>query len=108
MVKFTVKADMAGVPRAVSRVTENPQLGMFAATEAARLMQQFVPERDRVLINSTRFSPFEVTYTAPYAAYQFYGRGLRHSKPSAKSHWHEDVDKTALAAALQGYVKARL
>lgn len=108
-VRFTVTADMAGVPAKVESVCSDTGLGMFAASEAERLMQPYVPERDSILIASTTREPFAVTYSTPYARRQYYGRGIRrYTKPTARSHWEKGINVPDLANAVSAYIKGRM
>lgn len=114
MVKFTVKDDTSGVASKIAKIKSDSGLGNFAAMEAARIMQRYVPERDSVLVGSTTFAPWEVTYNTPYAHYQYEGRNIRHrTKPGSISHWDRGIsmipaNKAALANALSAYIKSRL
>ncbi len=108
-VRFTVTADMAGVPAKVESVCSDTGLGMFAASEAERLMQPFVPERDSILIASTTRAPFEVTYNTPYARYQYYGVGIKkRTKTGSRSHWEKGINVPDLANAISAYIKGRM
>lgn len=94
--------DVSGVVRAVRGAKSDRRLGMFAATEAARLMQPYVPEREGILKGATGKSrPWVVVYDTPYAKAQYYRGDYRHSKPTAMARWDRGLDKTALAAAMQ-------
>lgn len=110
-VKFTVKADMSGVPAKVGRICKDPTVGMFAANEAERLMQRYVPERDSILVGATAIAPFEVIYATPYAHYQYEGRNIRHrTKAGSISHWDRGIsnipaNKAALADAITAFLK---
>lgn len=105
-------ADMSGAVLKVRKICTNKQVGEFAASEAERLMKPRVPYLEGSLVSSATVKPFEVTYTMPYAHYQWngiskYGMKLRYSKPSATSHWEEKVNKSSLASAITGFI-ARL
>lgn len=110
-VKFTVKANMSGVPAKVSAICKDPSVGNFAANEAERLMQRYVPERDSILVGSTSIAPFMVTYSTPYAHYQYEGRRVRHrTKAGSMSHWDRGIsnipaNKAALANAITAFLK---
>lgn len=110
MLSFKVKADMGGAAAKVSRICSRKDVGTFAATEAARLMQPYVPERTGVLMNA-RVSPFIVRYNTPYARYQYEGRNIRHrTKAGSISHWDRGIslipaNKAALANAITAYLK---
>lgn len=103
----TFKADMSGVVAKIDRICTNRKVGIFAASEAARLMEQFVPRLYGTLRTSAVVSPFLVTYTMPYAHYQWEGVSesgveLHYTTPLTQSHWEEAVDKGALARSIAG------
>lgn len=100
-----IKVDMGGVAAKLNRITTDKATGTFAASEAARLMQEYVPEREGILKIATP-RPWKVIYTTPYAAKQYYGN-YRHPKPGAISHWDRALDRPALARAIQAYIKMR-
>lgn len=102
----TVKnIDVSGAVRSVRELKADRSLGLFAASEAARLMQPYVPEREGVLKGATsRSRPWVVVYDTPYARAQYYRGDYRHTKPTAMSHWDKGLDKAALAAAIQARI----
>lgn len=111
-IKATVKSvNTNRVSTKINKIKSNSSLGMFAALEAARLMQPYVPEREGILKGSVLMSePWVVVYSTPYAAYQYYGvsksgGGLRYSKPTARSHWEQGINKGDLARSLTAYIK---
>lgn len=109
--KFTVKADMSGVPAKVGSICSDRGLGEFAASEAARMMDKFVPYRDGILAGSARPSAFEVTYSTPYARRMYEGRGItyrRERHPNARSHWDEGINAPDLANAITAYIRGRM
>lgn len=101
-----VKVDVSGIQSKLRRITTDSSTGLFAASEAARLMQPYVPEREGILKIATA-RPWKVMYTVPYAAYQYYGSGFHHSKPTAVSHWDRELNKDALARVIQAYIKQK-
>lgn len=101
-----VKIDMSGIQSRITRVSTDSTIGQFAAEEAARLMQPYVPERDSILKDATP-KPWKVMYTTPYAAAQYYGESFHHPKPSATDHWDRKLDKPALAREITNYIKQR-
>lgn len=105
-VNFTVKPNMSNLSAKVSKIKTNNTLGTFAASEAARLMQPYVPEREGVLKNAVT-RPWEIIYTVPYAAYQYYGTHLQHTKPTAVPYWDKQLNKNALAIVIEAFVKSR-
>lgn len=99
-----VTVDMSGVAPMLRRLAGNPKLGKTASTEAARLMEPFVPMRSGDLKNSAVTDvPWQVRYTMPYARRLFYGEGFKFSKdehPQAMARWDRGIDKAALAKTL--------
>lgn len=109
-VKVSVKVDVSGIPRKVRRICTNRRVGQFAAEDARRLMERLVPFRDGPLRASAVVSPFLVTYTAPYAHYQWEGvskggGGLNRTTPGTMSHWEEYIDKAQLASDITDFVR---
>lgn len=99
-----VTVDMSGVAPKLRKLAGNPKLGKTASTEAARLMEPFVPMRNGDLAGSAATDvPWQVRYTMPYARRLFYGEGFRFSKekhPKAMARWDKGIDKAALAETL--------
>ena len=101
---MAVRVNVSGVPKKVRAICENPALGLAASSEAARLMDKFVPMRTGALASSVDSTkPWEVSYTMPYAKRLYYGDGFSFSKekhPNARSRWDKGMDKAALAKKL--------
>ena len=101
---MTVRVNLSGVPKKVRAICRNPVLGLEASSEAARLMDKFVPMRTGILATSADTTkPWQVSYSAPYARRLYYGDGFSFSKekhPLARSHWDKGIDKAALARKL--------
>ena len=99
-----VTVDMSGVAPKLRKLAGNPKLGKTASTEAARLMEPFVPYRNGLLSSSAATDvPWKVRYTMPYARRMFYGDGFNFSTethPKARSRWDKGIDKAALAETL--------
>lgn len=99
-----VTVDMSGVAPKLRRLADNPELGKTASTEAAKLMEPFVPMRSGDLKNSAVTDvPWQVRYTMPYARRLFYGEGFKFSKDEhlqAMARWDRGIDKAALAKTL--------
>lgn len=99
-----VYVDLSGVGRKIRAIADSPVLGAVASTEAARLMDKFVPMRTGDLAGSVdTASPWQVKYTMPYARRIYYGEGFKFSKekhPLARSRWDKGIDKAALAKKL--------
>ena len=94
---ISVKVDMSGVGRKITKICTNKKLGQHLANVAAKGMDKYVPMRTGQLSGSHTEKPFHVIYTAPYAKYPYNGRGMRFTKdhhPNATSHW----DKAYAAA----------
>lgn len=92
-----VKVEMGGVPIKLARVSTNAALGAYASTQAARLMEPFVPMDTGALSESTGSSqPWQVTYDTPYARRQYYlgyfANFNREKHPAAMSHWDKGPD----------------
>lgn len=104
-ISTTVKADMSGVAAKIDKICKSKSLGMFAASEAARMMRPYVPELDSILIDSTSIKPFQVTYNTPYAHYQWEGRRIKNrTKAGSRSHWEQGINVVDLANAITAYL----
>lgn len=104
------KVNMHGAVAKVKAICSNRKVGQFAASEAERLMQPYVPERERALIGSAIATPFKVTYSMPYAHYQWNGvskngKELNYTKTTATSHWEKQLNKQDLANSITNYLK---
>lgn len=114
--KATVKVrgvETKGAASKVARLKTDRELGIFAASEAARLMDQYVPARSGALYESahTDNQPWTVSYTMPYAIYVWNGRGMKFSTqkhPNARSHWSRPLesDPSPLAAKITQRIEA--
>lgn len=107
--KISVKVDTSGIEAKIKRISQDRSLGLFAAEEAARMMQPYVPEREGFLKNAVT-QPWKIVYNVPYARYQYEGiskggNQLKYTKPTAVSHWDEKLNKDTLARALTAYLK---
>lgn len=89
----------------VKSAMRSPSFGTFAATEASRLMQPFVPFRDGALRASAYPQSFKVTYSTPYAKRMYYGRNLRFRTPGTGAEWDQRINVAALAASLEAYIR---
>lgn len=96
--------NMTGATTKVKRLKNNSGLGRFAAMEAGRLMNKYVPKLNGFL-REYQVRPWAVLYTVPYAAYQYYGEGFHHSQPFATAHWDKNLRAEILAEALTKYLK---
>lgn len=109
-----INVDMSGVNKKLDALTLNRRLGLFAASEAARLMQPYVPEREGILKNSPANNPrpWIVTYDTPYARAMYEGvvrgRKVRYTKPTAISHWDKGINVAELAQALTSWIRVHL
>lgn len=108
-VSVTVSVDVSGVPARVRRICSNRQIGLFAASEAERLMKRYVPFREGILRASAIVSPFLVTYNTPYARIMWTGkmrgRSISYRTPGTVSHWERYIDKGALARSITEYMR---
>lgn len=105
-------ASLSGARRKVGRISSDAGTGAFAATEAARQMDKYVPFRTGDLAGSVTTRPWIVSYSMPYARYVWEGRGMTFSKqhhPAARSHWSEPLaaKPAPLARAISAYLKGR-
>lgn len=109
-----VRVDMSGVSTKLDALRASQQLGLYASTEAARLMQPYVPEREGVLKDSpaSEPKPWAVVYNTPYARAMYEGvvKGtrVRYTKPTALSHWDRGLDVPAFAKSLQQWIRSRM
>lgn len=101
--------DVSGVPRKLDAIKNNTSFGLFASSEAARLMHPYVPRREGVLASSANTSrPWLVSYNTPYARSQYYGTRFRHPRPPnirGRAYWDKAIDKEALGRALTRYLR---
>lgn len=109
MLDIKVTANTSGVSKKVGKWSKDSGLGNFAAMTLARMMRQFIPERNSVLINTFNVSPWKLSYTAPYARPMYYGmvKGteVKYHKATARPRWDEGVNKADYAKQLEGYIK---
>lgn len=104
------RANMKGAVLKVKVICSNRKVGQMAASTAEKLMQPYVPEREGALIGSAVATPFKVTYSTPYAHYQWLGiskngKPLNYTKLTATSHWEKQVNKQELANSITNYLK---
>lgn len=103
--------DMAGAASKLGRIKTDRGLGLYAASEAARLMDKYVPYRSGALAGSVDTdTPWRVKYMMPYAIYVWRGRGMTFSTqthPQARSHWSRPLENypEPLARKLTAKVK---
>ena len=106
-----ISVDVSGVGPKVNRIKGSSELGIFAASEASRLMDKYVPFRSGALAASATVKPWAVLYVAPYAPYVYDGRNMTFSKqghPAARSKWDEPLrnDPSPLAAKITQRIEA--
>lgn len=100
----TIKVDMSGVPKKISRLKKNRKLGLYLSAQAAAGMYRYVPKREKILAGNPDTSvPFMVTYNTPYAHYIWNGisynrKGepvgeLKYTEPGTVSHWDKHYAK---------------
>lgn len=106
--KASVKnVDVRGIVQAVSNLKKNNAAGLFAANEARRLMEPFVPRREGILADA-RTEPWKVIYDEPYARKQYKDHSLNHPKPpniKGRPEWDKAIDKDQLSRALTSFLK---
>ena len=105
-----VRVDMSGVPKKLDGIASDRRVGLVASSEAARLMDKFVPYRSGVLAASAETDePWRVRYAMPYARRQYYGDSFTFYKkehPNARSRWDRGIDKGALARKLTEEIRS--
>ena len=95
----------------IKQVLHGSRLGQFAATEAMKGMDDYVPYRTGQLADSASASPWKVSYSANHARPVYYGVRMRfkrsmHAKACAK--WGDSyakADGVKLAKAMTNYLK---
>lgn len=110
------KADMSGVKAKINKICTNTQLGQFLASTAAEGMDQYVPFDTGALSWSASVdsSGWAVSYNVPYAAYVYYGYGMKFNTehhPNATSEWDRAYAATSgqqLADAGTQFIRERL
>lgn len=107
-----LKVDTSGFGPKLARLKSNKELGLFSASEAARMMDKYVPYRSGALAGSGLASsePWKVVYAMPYAIYVWNGRGMTFSKqthPLARSHWSQPLESDTSQLAKKITMKAR-
>ena len=107
MAKVTV--DIGGVAAKIAKLHSSSALGTFAASEAMRGMDKYVPARTGVLAGTAFASPWKVTYPQSYAIYPYNGRGTirQDMHPNATAHWDEawfSAEGAAYSKAVEAYI----
>lgn len=108
---ISVKTDLRGVPKKVKKIASDDRVGMFVASESARLMGPYVPMDTGMLYQQVVLEPFEVTYTQPYAEAIYNGEGYDFSKekhPLATAKWDQAMISAKgieLANSITEYIK---
>lgn len=103
--------EFEGVHRKLDAIPKNDGLGLFLATEAMRGMSPYVPMRNGFLDASATATPFEVSYSTPYARRMYYGDGMKFSHERhalATAHWADAYSAAhvgELAQAATDYLK---
>ena len=102
-----VSVDTSGIPSKLDRIKGDDTFGLFMANEAQRGMDEYVPYRSGYLArNSWSLSPWKVTYAAPYAAYVYYGVGIKHYTSDPHGHATKLWDSAYVRAHLPELCKA--
>lgn len=107
------KVDMSGAKAKIRAICTDDEVGQYAAEDVARLATQYVPMYKGILRGSVEAEPFLVTWSMPYAHYQWAGisksgRDLNYSKspnPNATSHWEQHIDKDELARDITEFLR---
>lgn len=109
-----VEVDVSGVPRKVRAIKGDTALGLFAAETARAGMDPYVPFRSGYLCRTAGTEPWAVSYSTPYAAYVYYGRGIQHytehPHPYAGREWDRAYmagHPRQLALAITSYLKEK-
>lgn len=80
----------------IQKKFKNDKVGMFLAETCAKYMDKFVPMDTGMLAQNFTVEPFVVTYTQPYAHYQFNGTNFNFSKdkhPNATARWDKAASR---------------
>lgn len=99
------------VPEKLRKISSDRGLGLYGASQMAKGMDPYVPYEHGDLSGDYVTSPFEVTYTQPYARYQFYGAGFNHNReqhPLATGRWsdaYQSAHAGELARDLTAYLR---
>lgn len=105
------KVDLDGCYRKIDDITKGDRYGLFAASEAQRLMSKYTPMRTGALRDSYKVDPWRVRWKTPYAQRVYYANGLRIHKdvnPFATKLWDKTMannDGKRLAQAFAAYIK---
>lgn len=101
-------ANMNGVVQRIRSLATNRALGEYAAEEARRLMEPFVPLRKGKLRESAIVEPWRIIYTIEYAKYQFYGKFKNYTTTNpvkTGGMWHKKLNVGDLARSITMYLK---
>lgn len=83
--KFNYKVELFNILHTASRIADNTDTGYFLATTWARYFAKYVPMQTGTLRDSVQIEPFKVTYTQPYAHYQW--NGMLYISPTTGTGW---------------------
>lgn len=108
---MSAKVDMQGAYDKVHRITRGDKIGLYAASEAQRLMSRYTPMRTGALRDSYSIEPWRVRWATPYAKRVYYANGLRihhDANPFASKRWDQVMSKhdgQRLAESVSAYIK---
>lgn len=68
---MTIRLDL-NEPQIVEKVTSD-KLGLFVSNEWKRLINPYTPRDTGIMEQTFQLRPWEIEYTMPYSAYQYYG-----------------------------------
>lgn len=127
----TIKVKMNNPKKITNRIIDN-KVRLFAAETWARYFKKYTPRDSGIMGETYNTEPGKVTYTAPYAHFQWEGRvmvdergstwakkdtrkfytnrDIKYSYPNAHSHWEEVAErnhKRDVAEEITAYLKRR-
>lgn len=101
-------ANMNGAVQRIRSLGTDRTVGSYMASEARRLMKQFVPRRTGKLRESAIATAWRIVYTAKYAKYQYYGNYRNYTTPGTGAEWNKKLNKGDLARSMQAFIKSFL
>lgn len=97
----------------INRIVNNKDVGLFTAETCARYMNPYVPMDTGMLSQNYITEPWKVTYTQPYARYQFLGTEFNHNlehHPLATARWDQATQASKsmeIAMEIEEYIRRR-
>ena len=126
-----IKVKINNPKKTMNRIIDN-KVQLFASETWARYFKKYVPRDSGILGETYTTEPSKVTYTSPYAHFQWEGRvmvddrgstwakagtkkhytsaSLKYSYPNASSHWEEITQKnhkSQVAQEITNYINSR-